>query len=146
MAARLREKGIKVYLPLQRFTRRYTRKIRQVDLPLISCYIFVQITKPQYVPVLDTPDVVQFVRFAKNLISIPEREIEIMQRVVGERIEVETQPSAFVEGQEVEIVAGNLTGLKGKLIDKGNKNFLIELDSLSYSMLMYVDPALLQPV
>lgn len=146
VARTLREKGVEVYLPLLHYTRRYTRKVKHVEIPLISCYIFVRITKPQYIPVLDTPDVVQFVRFSKNLISIPEREIQIMQRVVGERMEVEAEPSQFVEGQDVEIIAGNLTGLKGKLINKGNKNFLVELESLSYNMLMQVDPALLQPV
>ena len=86
VAKRLREKGIEVYLPLQHFTRKYTRKVKEVSLPLISCYVFTRIVKKEYVPVLETPDVVQFVRIAKNLISIPPHEIQILQRVVGEQI------------------------------------------------------------
>ena len=66
VAQQLRDKGIEVYLPLQHFTRRYTRKIKKVEMPLISCYVFARITKKEYVPVLETPDVVQFVRFAKG--------------------------------------------------------------------------------
>jgi transcriptional antiterminator NusG len=146
VAQQLRDKGIEVYLPLQHFTRRYTRKIKKVEIPLISCYVFARITKKEYVPVLETPDVVQFVRFAKNLISIPEREIEVMQRVVGERVDIEVEPGRFVAGQPVEIVSGNLTGLKGKLIDKANKNFLIELENLSYTLRIYVDPRVLQAI
>lgn len=146
VASRLREKNIEVYLPLQRFTRRYARKVKKVELPLISCYIFVRITKKEYVSTLDTPDVVQFVRFSKNLISIPEREMKIMQRVVGENIEIEVQAGVFSEGDIVEVIGGALTGLKGKLINKGNKNFLVELTNLSYSMMMQIDSNLLQPV
>ncbi|MEZ5039016.1 MAG: UpxY family transcription antiterminator [Saprospiraceae bacterium] len=145
---RLEEKGITTYLPLQRVKRYYTRKVKQVELPLISCYLFTKITKPEYIPVLDTPDVVKFVRFSKNLISIPEREIQLIQRVVGEEIEVEMEPSTHMRaGDEVEIIGGQLTGLKGKLVSQeGKKNFLIELESLGYAMRMQVDPQYLRKI
>ena len=52
VAQRLQEKGIECYLPLQRLTRYYTRKVKQVELPLISGYLFTKITKKEYVPVL----------------------------------------------------------------------------------------------
>lgn len=144
VAQRLEQKGIEVYLPLQKFTRRYVRKVKHVELPLINCYLFTRITKKEYVPVLETPDVVRFIQFSKNLISIPDTEIQIIQRVVGESIEIEVTPSEYVPGDQVEIIAGQLTGLKGKLLKKeSEKNFLIELESLGYQMLMHVDPTLL---
>lgn len=144
VAKQLAQKGIEVYLPLQKFTRRYVRKVKHVEIPLINCYLFIKIVKKDYVPVLETPDVVKFIRFSKNLIAIPEREIKIIQRVVGESIEVEMLPAEYLPGDDVEIIAGQLTGLKGKLIRKdGEKNFLIELESLGYQMRMQVDPALL---
>ena len=65
----LQRRGINAYLPLQTVTRYYTRKVKTVHLPLISCYIFVQITRPEYVPVLEVPDVLNFVRFRKDLLS-----------------------------------------------------------------------------
>ena len=37
----LQRRGINAYLPLQTVTRYYTRKVKTVHLPLISCYIFV---------------------------------------------------------------------------------------------------------
>lgn len=145
VAKRLQQKGIEVYLPLQKFTRRYVRKVKQVELPLINCYLFTKITKKEYVPVLETQDVLKFVRFSRNLISIPEAEIRIIQRVVGEAVEVEVNPAEYLPGDDVEIIAGQLTGLKGKLLKKENeKNFLIELESLGYQMLMKVDPSLIQ--
>lgn len=147
VAERLREKGVECYLPLQRLTRRYTRKVKQVELPLISCYTFAKITRKEYVSVLETPDVVQFVRFRRNLIAIPEAEINIMRRVVGEGIELLAEPGLFHRGDEVEIIAGQLTGLRGMLLEqRSDKNFVIELDNLGYSLHMQVDPALLRRI
>lgn len=145
---RLQEKGIETYLPLQRVKRYYTRKVKQVELPLISCYLFTKITKPEYIPVLDTPDVVKFVRFSKNLISIPEREIKLIQRVVGEDIELEIEPTRQMrKGDEVEIIGGRLTGLKGTLVSlEGKKHFVIELENLGYAMRMQVDPQYIRKI
>ncbi|GJM34456.1 MAG: transcriptional regulator [Saprospiraceae bacterium] len=144
---RLEEKGIENYLPLQQVTRHYTRKVVQVELPLISCYLFVKITKSEYVPVLEVPDVVKFVRFSRNLIAIPEREIDLIRRVVGEEMEIEVEPSSFQIGDLVEIIGGNLTGLQGKLLQQaGKNNILLELNSLGYQMRMHVDPKLLRKI
>jgi len=143
----LERKGIAYYLPLQKLTRYYVRKVKHVELPLINCYIFVKITKKEYVPVLETQDVVRFVHFSRNLLAIPDDEIRIMQRVVGEITEVSAEPNRFIPGAEVEIIGGQLTGLRGTLIKKQNdKNFVVELDNLGYALHMQVDPSLLELV
>lgn len=144
---RLADKGIETYLPLQQFVRHYTRKVKVVDLPLINCYLFVKITKQQYIQVLETADVLHFVRPAKELIAIPETEINILKRVVGESIMMDVDRSGFQSGDEVEIIGGNLTGIKGILLESSSKhNFLIELNQIGYSLQMQVDPALLKRV
>ena len=143
----LQEKGIQVYLPLQKLTRRWTRKIREVELPLFSCYIFVKITKPQYVPVLEIEHVVNFVKFSNNLISIPEEEIALVKRILGEGMEIDVEKIGFSTGDEVEIIAGNLTGLRGKLIGQhGKQKFLVELFNLGYSLQLSIDRLLLKRV
>ena len=143
----LEHKGITVYLPLQKLVRVYASKRKKVELPLISCYIFVKIIKSEYLPVLQTDNVVKFVRIAKDLISIPEKEIEIMRRIVGEGIPVTAEPSSFVEGDKVEIVSGNLTGLQGTLVEKhGEKEVLIDLETMGYSLRMTLEARLLKKV
>ncbi|MCB0583044.1 MAG: UpxY family transcription antiterminator [Phaeodactylibacter sp.] len=142
---RLREKDIHAYLPIQKLVRRYKRKVREVELPLISCYIFTKITTKDYVPVLETEDVVSFVKFSRNLIAIPEAEMQLMQRIVDGGSEIEADPSAYEVGDAVEIIGGNLTGIKGILVEQQNKkNFLVELDNIGYTLRMYVNPALLR--
>ncbi len=144
---RLQQKGIEVYLPLQEFLRRHQRKTRVVELPVISCYIFVHITKASYVSVLETMDVVRFVRFSHNLIAIPDYEIQVLQQIVNEGLPVQAVPSGYEVGDVVEILTGNLKGLKGILLKKNTKNnFLIGLDKIGYSLLLQVDPRILKRV
>jgi transcription antitermination factor NusG len=142
---RLQEKNITAYVPLQQFTRYYTRKIKKVELPLISCYIFVQITRAEYISVLETSDIVSFVKVQKDLVAIPEREINILRHIVGEGLEIEVSQSPIKIGQEAEIIGGRLTGLKGKVISQhGDKNFVIELQTLKYNLHMQVPKKYLQ--
>ena len=142
---RLAAKGVECYVPLQQLTRRYQRKVRQVELPLISRYIFVRIARPQYVPVLETPDVLSFVRIRKNLLAIPEAEIDLLRRIVGELEEITVNPAAFHPGDPVEIIGGQLTGLRGTLIEKrSDHNVVITLETLGYDLHVQVDPSLLR--
>lgn len=145
----LNKKGIECYLPINRVVRRWARKVKKVELPLISCYVFVKITKKEYVSVLETENVVSFISFSRNLISIPNEEIDLLKRITGEFGELEMIPNSeeIAEGDVVEIVRGNLTGLQGQLIEKeSQKKFIVQLDHLGYQLLMEVSPELLRRV
>lgn len=143
----LNAKGVHCFLPLLKVTRYYTRKIKKVELPLINCYLFVKIVKKEYISVLETQDVVGFLKIGKNLISIPEHEINIMKMIVGQNVEVEVRPGLINKGDEVEIIGGQLTGLRGRFLDIQNeKNFLVELENMGYSLLINIDPKLLKKV
>lgn len=141
----LTKKGIHAWLPLQRLLRRYTRSTRTVEKPLINSYVFVKITKSEYLPVLETENVAGFVRFSKNLISIPEGEIEILRRITMEtEIDVAVVPGAFTEGDMVEISAGNLMGLRGQILKiEGKRKMQVVLEHIGYSLLISVDAAFL---
>jgi len=143
----LDRQDITAYLPIQKITRVYASKRKVVQLPLISCYIFVKITKQEYIKVLQAEGVVNFVKIAKNLISIPEREIEIMKQIVGEGIPVTAEPTRLQKGDAVEIIGGNLTGMQGTLVDNhGDKEVIINLESMGYSLRMTLDSKYLQKV
>jgi transcriptional antiterminator RfaH len=140
----LTKKGIRAYLPLQHHTRVYTRKVKEVSIPLISCYVFVHITKQDYVRVLETQHVLQFVRFKKDLLAIPAMEIDILKRIVGE-LELTIEPASLQQGDRVEIIGGQLTGLRGTLAaTKGKQRLLITLETLGMDLQLEVDPKYLQ--
>lgn len=146
VAQMLGKKQIKAYLPLVKTIRKYTRKIKNVEKPLIGCYVFVQIVKSEYVPVLETENVAGFVRFSKNIIAIPEEEINILRRIVLENdIELEAIPGNMGAGDPVIITAGPLTGMSGMVIKtEGKRKFQVELQRMGYSLLITVDAAFIQ--
>ncbi|MEZ4987615.1 MAG: UpxY family transcription antiterminator [Saprospiraceae bacterium] len=134
-------KGITAYTPIQQVKRFYTRKVKKVELPLINCYVFVHITNTEYVSVLETAFVNRFLKINRNLIAIPEAEIELLRRIVGEDLGLEAVPATFQPGDPVVIMGGQLTGMEGTLrAVKGKQRFVIALETLGYELLMEVDP------
>ncbi len=137
----LEKKGVHAWVPLQEFLRRYERKVRRVEKPLITCYVFVSIAKPHYLPVLETENVAGFVRMGKDLRAIPEAEIDLLRRIVFEKdLDVEAIPGGLLGGEAVEIAQGTLAGQRGRVVQReGKRRVQIELENLGYSLLLTVD-------
>jgi len=141
----LQKKGITCYVPLVNEIKQYTRKTVKVSKPLINCYVFVKILKEEYIKVLQTDYVKAFLKINTDLLAIPEKEIDLLKRIVGEAQKVDVNYD-LAEGQEVEVIAGNLTGLKGKLVSKnGNHSFLVELETIGFQLIMEIDKSSLRP-
>ena len=143
----LQRKGIEAYLPLQKKVRVYGKRRRIVELPLFNCYLFVKIKKEEYVPVLEIENVLHFIKFSKNLLAIPDQEIEIIKNIIGENIPVRIREKGFVKGDTVIITRGNLTGIQGKFLEKRSKgNVLVELDHVGFTLQLTMDKSMLEPV
>lgn len=142
----LTKKKIAAYVPLQRLYRRYQRSTRLAEIPLIHGYVFVRIVQAEYLAVLETEHVSGFIQFNKNLIAIPDWEIDLLRRVtLEEGLNLEALPRQFATGDPVEICAGNLTGLRGRIIKvDGQRRFQVELERLGYSLLLTIDAVFLE--
>lgn len=148
VADHLSKKDIQVYVPLIPKTRKYQRKIKHFEVPLINCYVFVHITKDQYIPTLETEYVSKFLRHGKDLLAIPEEEIQILKRVAGDVNEISPiSKASFIVGTEVEVISGQMAGLKGFVISKsGKKGFVIRLTNLGFELEISIDMQLLKPI
>ena len=143
---RLAKKGIEAYTPINRVVRQYKRKRKVIDLPLINSYIFVRIKRENYVQVLETQYVHRFISFSKNLVSIPQEEIDLLKRICQEISDIETENIPFQKGKPVEIISGNLTGIQGTLVDDLGKNFLVELEYIGIGLRLEIEPKYLKPM
>ncbi len=136
-AKNLKEVGVLAYLPLVTKVRRYTRKVKKYEIPLITNYVFVKIKKSEYIKVLQTQGVLGFIKVGKNLISIPENEINTLKKVMGEKKEIGVFPidKRRAMGKKVEIISGYLSGIKGEVINFSNKKMvIIELQNIGYTL------------
>ncbi len=139
---------IDAYLPIRHLIRRYGRKKREVDLPLINNFVFVKIVKKDYLTVLQTEYVNGFLKLGHNLLSIPEEQIELIRRLLGENIDLEVVENKGLEkGDWVEVTSGPLLGMRGKLVQvKGKEKVLVELINSGYSLEISIDNQLIKRV
>ena len=145
IAKQLNAKGIEAYVPLLSTTKRYVRKVKTYEVPLISCYVFVRIDLTDRVKVLETQYVFGFLKCNGRVTAIPEVEMQLMKRVVGELDEVNVEPLSWERGDQVEVISGNLTGLNGKIVMRqAKREFLVELETLGYQLNVSIDKSLLR--
>ena len=57
----LDKKGVTTYAPMRNYTKRYQRKIVHHTVPILPCYLFVQIPAQDYIKVLETEYVLSLI-------------------------------------------------------------------------------------
>lgn len=132
--------GIEAYVPVLKRTKRYDRRIKHYEVPIINHYVFVYVKREEFISVLQVRDVIKFLKIGKELSSIPQHEIDTLKKVTGELDEINIKPFDPCEkGQEVEIIGGALTGLKGKVQESmGQSRVLVAFQNIGFSLSMQV--------
>ncbi len=141
VAGLLERKGIRSYLPMQQIVRQYQRKRRLTERPLLPGYVLIQVCLWDYVPVLDTMHVTGFVRQDNAPAIIPQSEIDLLARVADSGRSADlVAVSDLRPGGEVEVIGGDLTGLKGRLVAVKGKEFVsVQLLHTEHALLLDID-------
>jgi transcription antitermination factor NusG len=99
----------------------------------------VRIEEKEYYAVLQNPHLVRYVSFEGKAVPIPDQQIEAIKIYLGEQEPVSLEEIELKKGQKVEIISGNMTGLKGELIEiKGKKKIKIRIDVVGKSIVVQV--------
>jgi transcription antitermination factor NusG len=138
--AELQQKNIETYLPLQRKLRQWSDRKKWVEMPLISGYLFVYISRKEYDAVLQSNYIVSYVRFEGKAAIIPEKQIEYLKIILKQsEIDIEVLPEKFEPGQTIEVISGPFIGVKGKLVKiKGSSKVAIVLEQIGCSALVEI--------
>jgi transcription antitermination factor NusG len=137
----LQAQGIETYLPVQRKLRQWSDRKKWVEMPLIAGYLFVKICRKEYDQVLQSNNVVSYVRFEGKAAIVPDDQIDYLKLMLSQQDnEVEVTHEKLKRGQIIEVVAGPLIGLKGKLQKiKGKNKVAIELIQLGCSAMVEIE-------
>ncbi len=145
----LKAQGFETYLPLILTTRKWSDRLKKVEVPIINSYVFV-VHKPSdhksFLKIVETPGVVRFVSFEGKPVSIPPCQIESLKKLNTEGYEMETVERPIAEGTEVEIKRGPLKGVKGTVVkgSEGSKQMLIiRIDVLDKDIQVKLPPGML---
>jgi len=126
-------KEIENFLPMQKRLRQWKDRKKWVEIPLMSGYCFVNITRKEYDSVLQTNNVVGYVRFDGKAAVVPENQIDSLKKMLKQyEFEVNVTSENFAPGKKVEVIEGPMIGLKGELVKAQGKNkFIIRFDQIS---------------
>jgi len=142
----LAHQGYERFLPTYRCRRRWSDRIKELELPLFPGYIFCRFD-PQYrLPILKTPGFVSIVGIAKHPVPIDESELAAIRTLVGSGLSHQPWPYVRI-GQRVRIECGPLDGLEGILENiKGRKRIVISVSLLQRSVAVEIDSTWVAPI
>lgn len=135
----LQYKGFECFLPLSKSRRRWSDRIKELEVALFPGYLFCRFDPGNRLPILKTPGVIQIVGLGKTPIPVDEDEIAAIQRVGKSGLAA--QPWPFLQtGQTARIECGPLRGLIGMVVNvKSESKLVLSVTLLHRSVAVEVD-------
>ena len=119
-AGGLARMGLEHYLPLYRARRRWSDRIRELDLCLFPGYVFCRFPHAARLAVLNLPGVTSVVSFGTYPAAVPNGEIQAIKDILSSGRRAWPWP-LLRTGQKVRIEHGPLAGLTGTLAREKNE-------------------------
>jgi len=135
----LENAGYECFLPIIKYMRRWSDRMKEVEVPLFPGYFFCRMNPHNRLPVLMTPGVIQIVGVGKTPIPVGEEEIAAIQRVGKSGLS--TMPWPYLEaGHVARIENGPLRGTTGIVIKiKSGWKLVLSVNLLQRSLAVEVD-------
>lgn len=143
----LETKGFERYLPLYRAKRRWSDRVKELELPLFPGYLFCRLDmNDAAVPVITTPGVIAITGTGKIPVPIPEEEIEAVRTVIRSGLAVMPWPG-LTAGSRVLIEHGPLMGVEGIAVDVEDQcRLVVSIHLLRRSLSVEIDRSWARPI
>jgi transcription antitermination factor NusG len=123
-ATHLEHRNHETFLPLYRSRRRWSDRIKELDLPLFPGYLFCHMDPAKRLTVLTSPGVVRVVGVGKSPVPVADQEIASIRAIVESKLQAD--PHAYLQvGEQVRIGYGPLRGLTGILLAVEDQHCLV---------------------
>jgi transcription antitermination factor NusG len=146
-SATLRGKGYEDFLPLYPSRRRWSDRIKELELPLFPGYLFCRFdVSDRLMPILTTPGVIGIVGAGKTPIPVGDEEIESIRAIL--RSGLAAQPCSFLGiGSRVYVERGPLAGVEG-IVTSTDKVYrlVVSVDLLQRSVAVEIDRDWARPI
>lgn len=132
--ALLVERHIEAYLPLMKSWRVWSDRRKQIEVPLMSSYLFVRTDAAchgDHLEILNTPGVVRFIAFEGKPVPIPDHQIHSLKLMSKEGVDMACMEVSPPPGTPVIIERGPLKGLIGEVVHSGTgKKVIVRINCL----------------
>ena len=135
----LLEKGIEAYLPLLKERRKWSDRKKWVEFPLFSSYLFANIEIKNSIFILQTHGVSSLVKFGEEIAIVQNEVINAIKLALDGGYQL-TPTEYFIAGNEVEVIEGPMTGVKGIVVRlKGQDRLGIKIDAIQQALSIDID-------
>ncbi|HVX65012.1 MAG TPA: UpxY family transcription antiterminator [Bryobacteraceae bacterium] len=131
--------GRESFLPLFRTRRRWSDRIKELEMPLFPGYVLCRFEAHEKGAVLSVPGVRSIVSFGSELAVIPDAEVDSIRALL--RAGVPIRPWPYLEvGNRVRIESGPLQGVQGVLLKFKNEwQVVVSVEILRRSVMAEVE-------
>jgi transcription antitermination factor NusG len=143
----LRGKGYEEFAPVYRSRRRWSDRVKELELPLFPGYVFCRLNiRDRLLPVLTTFGVKGIVSAGRSPIPIDEHEIDAIRAVL--RSGLGAQPWPFLQvGSKVYIERGPLAGVEGIILSTDKTyRLVVSVNLLQRSVAVEIDREWARPI
>lgn len=146
VAALLTRKNIENYCPLNKVARLWSDRRKIVYEPLFTSYVFVRITDKEYISVLQTDGVLNYVSWKGKPAVIRDSDIELVRNFLLEHGSVRLEKIDVDVDDTVRIKCGLFMEQEGKVMEVLGKSIRVCLPSLGYAMLAEIPKSHVQVI
>ncbi len=142
----LKKNGIKAYLPLVKQKRKWSDRMKWVELPLFSAYLFAKIPLKNSIYVMQTHGVSSIVKFGNEIAVVEEEVINSIRLALEGGYKLEPT-EYFSIGDEVEVIEGPMKHANGIVTQhKGEERLVIQIEALQQAIAVHIDTKFLKSI
>jgi transcription antitermination factor NusG len=136
---RLQIRSLEAYVPVCHSRRKWSDRLKIVELPLFPGYVFSRFCFARRSSVLEVAGVTSVVGFDAKPCPVSDAEIEAIRVMVGSGLPIKEWPYIKV-GQRVRICEGSMSGLEGILIrEKTGYRVVVNVELLNRAVTVELD-------
>lgn len=127
----MKEAGVEVFLPLHLSPRKWSDRVKYVEMPLFSSYIFVRTTHEVLYSLLKTYGVSRIVYYQGKPAIVRDSEIERIQLFVEK---ARGKACEFVYDDEVKVAAGPLVNVQARVMKQVGDQLYLKVEQIGVTI------------
>jgi len=141
----LENAGFECFLPISKSTRKWSDRMKDIEVPLFPGYLFCRMNPNDRLPVLTTPGVIQIAGIGKMPIPVEEHEIAAVRQI--EKSGLSAMPWPYLRvGNTARIEEGPLRGVSGIVVKiKSALKLVLSIELLQRSIAVEIDRNWISP-
>lgn len=133
---KLKEKGEEVFLPLHLSPRKWTDRVKLVEMPLFPSYLFVNTCRETLYDLVRMSGIARIVYFGGEPAKVRQQEIKAIQQFL---VYANGKACRLELNDEVRVAIGPMKDTGGKVIKVGKKYAVLLLDKLGLQVQVALD-------